>query len=249
MRVHVVTASNRALYLDEVEAMHRHRYEIFVDQRGWRALESPDRLDIDEFDNEHATYLIAIDEQGAVAGSARLIPSWRPNMLKNLFPEYCEREVPVGPGIWEWSRHATPGAKFPRAYNIKTQLYLNMAILEFGHSRGMEHVYGILEAKLMPWTAQLGWKSKLLGPPREYGEGHAIASISPIELAHLHRLRNEARMFDAVLIEAPGFSKQRGIVARRWLELASTLPESELADALYLAPAIHIERSRNHGAA
>src|SRR5690242_919851 len=101
MRVHVVHTNNRAIYLDEIEAMHRHRYEVFAEERGWRALESPDRLDIDEFDTEHATYLMALGEAGAVVGSARLIPSWRPNMMRTLFPEYCNGNVPIGPGIWE----------------------------------------------------------------------------------------------------------------------------------------------------
>lgn len=243
MRVHIVNASNRALYLDEIEAMHRHRYEMFVEERGWRALESPDRLDIDEFDNEYATYLIAIDDMGNVTGSARLIPSWRPNMLKNLFPEYCEKEVPVGPGVWEWSRHATPGRRYSKRFNIKTQLYLNIAVLEFGQSRGMEWVYGILEADLMPWTAQLGWQSRLLGPPQNYGEGFAVASISPVTSGHLHQLRAEANLADAVLIEAPGFSGARGRIARQWLELAARLPEAQLAAAAPHASSEYSQRS------
>jgi N-acyl-L-homoserine lactone synthetase len=235
MRVHVVNANNRSLYLDEIEAMHRHRYQVFVAERGWKALESDDRLDIDEFDNEYASYLIAIEDDGAVAGSARLIPSWRPNLLKTLFPEYCRGDVPVGPGIWEWSRHATPGRQFSTSFNIKTQLALNLAVLEFGCSRGMDQVYGVLEAELMPWTAQLGWDSKLLGPPLAYGEGMAVASISSIRLSHLKKLRAEAKLRDPVLIELPGFSGERGRIARRWLEIASRLPDAELAALAYAA--------------
>jgi N-acyl-L-homoserine lactone synthetase len=229
MRVHVVSAANRQLYLDEIEAMHRQRYQLFVEERGWRALESSDRLDIDEFDNENATYLIALDGVGVVAGSARLIPSWRPNMLKDLYPEYCTRDVPVGPGVWEWSRHATPGKHAPRSVALRTQLLLNLAVLEFGLSRGVERVYGVLETELMPWTAHLGWQSQVLGPPRAYGEGYAIASISPVTQQHLQSLRSEAEFDGAVLIEVPGFSGARGRLARRWLEAASCLPEAELS--------------------
>ncbi|MES1199915.1 MAG: acyl-homoserine-lactone synthase [Pseudomonadota bacterium] len=241
MRVHVVTAANRALYLDEIEAMHRHRYQIFVEERGWRALESADGLDIDEFDNEDATYLIALDHDGDVAGSARLTPSWRPNMLKTLYPEYCEGPVPSGPGIWEWSRHATPGKRHSLAHNVKAQLHLNLAILEFGLSRGMEQVYGVLEADLMPWTQRLGWKSQLLGPPRAYGEGYAVASISPIEAQHLYELRRQGDVGEAVIIEVPGLSPKRGRLARHWLDFISRMDEADLARALtptqMLAPA------------
>lgn len=234
MRVHVVHANNRWLYLDEIEAMHRHRYALFAEERGWRALESPDRLDVDEFDNEHATYLIAIDQDGAVAGSGRLIPSWQPNMLKNLFAEYCDGPVPVGPGIWEWSRHATPLRGASMRHILRTQHLLNIAVIEFGLLRGMTHVYGILEADLMPWTAKLGWKSKLLGPPRNYGEGYAVASISPIALAHLNQLRGEAGIDESVLIEIAGFCRDRGRLTRRALEVISRLDESGLKAALSL---------------
>jgi acyl-homoserine lactone synthase len=231
MQVHVVHANNRSLYYDEVEAMHRHRYQVFVEERGWRALESPDRLDIDEFDNEHATYLIALDSDGEVAGSGRFIPSWRPNMLRTLFPEYCSGQVPVGPGIWEWTRHATPGRRCSKDYNIKVQVMLNLAVLEFARSRGIESFIGILEVNLLPYTAELGWNSVPLGPPREYGEGVAVAIESAVDPAHLSKLRARARVSDAVLIEAPGFTAERGRVARQWLELASRLPERELAAA------------------
>lgn len=229
MRVHVVTHNNRELYLDEIEAMHRHRYQVFVNERGWQALESPDGLDIDEFDNEYATYLIAIEDDGSVAGSSRLIPSWRPNMLCNLYPEYCTAAPPVGPGIWEWSRHATPGRGYSTAFNVKTQYFLNLAILEFGCLRGMTQVYGVLETQLMPWTAHLGWDSKLLGPALDYGEGQAIASISSIRYSHLERLRAETRIRESVLIEIPGFTGERGRIARRWLETVSRLPDSALS--------------------
>lgn len=231
MRVHVVTKLNRDLYLDEIEAMHRHRYEVFAEERGWRALESPDRLDIDEFDSDDATYLIAIDDKSTVVGSGRLIPSWRPNMLNLLFPEYCEAGVPVGPGIWEWTRHATPGRRFSKDFNIEVQAVLNLAVLEFAQSRGIDSFIGILEVTLLPYTADLGWDSKPMGPPRPYGEGVAVAVQSAVKPGHLERLRQRAGAREAVLIELPGFSPKRGEVARRWLELAARLPESELAAA------------------
>lgn len=236
MRVHVVHAGNRNLYLDEIEAMHRHRYEVFVEERGWRALESPDRLDIDEFDTDDATYLIAIDDKGCVVGSGRLIPSWRPNMLRVLFPEYCDGPVPVGPGIWEWTRHATPGRRFSKDFNIEVQAVLNLAVLEFAQSRGVESFIGILECHLLPYTVDLGWQSKPMGPPRAYGEGVAVAVHSAVWPDHLATLRARARINEAVLIELPGFSPARGELARRWLELASRLPESQLASALPPAP-------------
>lgn len=231
MRVHVVHANNRALYRDEIEAMHRHRYEIFVEERGWKALESPDRLDIDEFDTSDATYLIAIDRHSAVMGSARLIPSWRPNLLKTLFPEYCAGEVPTGPGIWEWTRHTTPGRRHCKEFNIGVQLLMNLAILEFAQTRAITSYIGMLETKLLPYTVDLGWTSLPLGAPLAYREGVAVAIQSAVRRGHLQELRKAGGIYDAVLIEAPGFAGERGQLARHWLDLAARLPEAELAAA------------------
>jgi N-acyl-L-homoserine lactone synthetase len=231
MRVHLVHAGNRSLYLDEIEAMHRHRYEVFVEERGWRALESPDRLDIDEFDTGDASYLIAIDRHGAVMGSARLIPSWRPNMLKTLFPEYCAGKVPEGPGIWEWTRHTTPGRRHCKEFNIGVQLLMNLAILEFAQTRAVTSFIGILEAALLPYTMELGWNSLPLGAPRDYGEGVAVAIESAVRPGHLQELRTAASIGDGVLIEAPGFRGERGQLARHWLDLAAGLPEVDLPGA------------------
>lgn len=229
MRVHVVHANNRALYLDEIEAMHRHRYEVFVNERGWRALESPDHLDIDEFDAGDATYLIALSHAGAVVGSGRFIPSWRPNMLATLFPEYCKDAVPVAPDIWEWTRHATPGRAHGKDFNLRVQLVLNIAVLEFARLRGIGAFIGILETNLLPYTSELGWRSLPLGEPRHYGEGVAVAIKSAVKVGHLERLRAFAGVEGSVLIEAPGFDPARGRIARRWLEVAASLTDADLA--------------------
>ncbi len=233
MQIHVVNRSNRCLYLDEIEAMHRHRHEIFVEQKGWRALESPDRLDIDEFDNEHATYLIAIDARGRVGGSGRLVPSWRPHMLQNLFPEYCDWAVPVGPGIWEWTRHAGGGPGFTRKENLEIQYALSLGVLEFAASRDIEAYTGILETKMVPFAGELGWRCEPLGLARHYGEGAAIALYNPIWDGQLAHLRALAKRAAPVLIEVPAWSSpQHGQLARQTIELAHRIPMALLPRAI-----------------
>lgn len=243
MRVHVVHANNRALYRDEIEAMHRHRYQLFVLERGWRALESSDGLDIDEFDNADATYLVGIDNDGRVAGSGRFIPSWRPNLLSTLFPEYCLNGVPVGPGVWEWTRHATPGRSRSKEENLQFQILMNLAVLEFAQTRGITSFIGILETSLLPHTIDLGWKSLPIGAPRAYGEGTAVAIQSEVRRGHLQQLRARTGINDAILVEVPGFVGQRGRVVREWLELASRLSEPDLRSAADIFAACFRQRA------
>src|SRR6185312_2128481 len=55
-------------------AMFEDRKSVFVD-----------RFELDQFDDEHATYLIIADEHGDHLGSARLLLTTRPHILTGLF--------------------------------------------------------------------------------------------------------------------------------------------------------------------
>jgi acyl-homoserine lactone synthase len=231
MKVHVITAANRRQYLDEIEEMHRHRYRLFVDLMGWRALESPDRLDIDEFDNSNATYLIAINATGVVCGSARMMPTWRPHMLKNLFPEYVQGEVPVGPGIWEWTRHAPGDPAFSKEDNRAARAALHVGILEFAVSRGIDVLTGIVETRVLPKMLDMGWTCEPLGMPVEYGEGVAVAFRAHVDPANIERIRSRIERSDPVLVEMPRGLLAEGGLGRRAVELAMRLPPASLTDA------------------
>jgi acyl-homoserine lactone synthase len=231
MQVHIVTAANRHQYLDEIERMHRHRHRLFVEVMGWKALESPDRLDIDEFDNANATYLIALDN-GIVRGSARFTPTWRPNMLKNLFPEFVDGEPPCGPGIWEWTRQAPGDPDWPREFNQLIRTLLHISIHEFAVSRGIDRYTGIADTRIIPKMIDLGWRVDPIGLPRNYGEGTAYAFVSPVEAANIDRLRARIRRTDPILVEMPrGLSTSEGRLARRSVELAMQLPPGKLERA------------------
>lgn len=226
MHVHVVTSANRALYMDEIEAMHRHRHEIFARYYGWSALNSADGLDIDEFDTPHTVYFLTLDDGGVLRGCDRVIPSWRPHMLTHLFPEYAEESVPSGPSIWEWSRHAPGHPDWSEAINRQARLVSSIALLEFAASRGIEAYTGILEARALPMAARVGWRPRPLGAPVKYGEGESVACLCPADLSLLPRLRRLAGRQDAVLVELPAQTSARGPV-----ELALRLPYGLAAEA------------------
>lgn len=228
MRVHVVTTANRHQYLDEIEAMHRQRYRLFVDIMGWKALESPDRLDIDEFDNANAIYLICIDNDGIVRGSARFTPTWRPNMLKNLFPEYVDGEPPVGPAIWEWTRHSPGDPAWSKELNLEIRTVLHIAVHEFAASRLIEKYTGIVDTRIVPRMVDLGWRVDPIGLPVNYGEGTAFAFMAPVSAANCEALRRRLGRADSILVEMP-----RGLTteARKTVELVMRVPADSLERA------------------
>ena len=93
--VHIVDRSNRSAYSRYVEQMFRLRHEIYVGERAWSDLERADGREVDAFDTDDAVYLLGLDsDKGVVAGS-RLVPSLKPHLLSDVFPQLAPHGVPV----------------------------------------------------------------------------------------------------------------------------------------------------------
>jgi N-acyl-L-homoserine lactone synthetase len=84
-------------------SMFAERKRVFVDLLGWDVPVAQGRFEIDQYDNQDATYLIA-DDSGRHAGSLRLLPSAGPHILGDLFGALCDKGVPRGEHIFEITR-------------------------------------------------------------------------------------------------------------------------------------------------
>lgn len=85
-------------------ALAAYRYRVFVEELGW-PLPSRDGLERDEFDRVDTLYVVARDEHGRVCGCGRLLPTDKPYLLSEVFPELMGGlPLPASPTIWELSR-------------------------------------------------------------------------------------------------------------------------------------------------
>jgi acyl-homoserine lactone synthase len=98
--IHVITKDNKSLYEDKIQQYYSLRHEIFFKERGWKELERLDGLEIDSYDNEHAIYLLAID-QDRVVGGQRLYPTILPDMISEVFAHMAGRGIPQATDIFE----------------------------------------------------------------------------------------------------------------------------------------------------
>ncbi len=87
-------------------ALARYRYHVFVEQLGWDLPVEDERFERDQFDRSDTVYVIARDEAGSICGCARLLPTTRPYLLKELFPFLLAEhmQAPEEDGVWELSR-------------------------------------------------------------------------------------------------------------------------------------------------
>lgn len=213
--IHAVSGVNQHLYARQLDQMFRMRHAFYVEGHGWSGLSSIDGRETDEFDDEHAVYLISIDAAGDVAASVRLNPTTGPTLL-HKFADYSNEAVPRGELVWDISRWiAAP--RHRRANNLRWpsnhQRELIVGILEFCETRRLTHLVMLAELRLAERIAAYGWPLRYLGTPRAYegGKGMAVAAeieVGPHVLA-LTRERTEVR--ETVLVEVdPGKLAARG---------------------------------------
>ena len=83
-----------------------YRHQVFVEQLGW-ALHTENGMESDQFDRPDTVYVVAQDDQGHVSGCARLLPTTRPYLLGEVFPQLLNGLAPpCSPDVWELSRFA-----------------------------------------------------------------------------------------------------------------------------------------------
>jgi len=87
-------------------AVAAYRHKIFIERLGWQ-LPVKDGLERDQFDRPDTIYVVARNDTGSICGCARLLPTIRPYLLGEVFPQLMNGQaVPASREIWELSRFA-----------------------------------------------------------------------------------------------------------------------------------------------
>lgn len=169
-----------------LKAMFRARKQVFVDLLKWDVPVLSGEFEIDQFDDEAATYLIVAGPNGVHFASARLLQTTKPHILESLFPQLCAGPVPAGRGILEITRfcldRSLPALKRREARNL-----LVSGLVSFALDHGVRTYTGVAE---MGWLQQIlafGWDCRPLGVPQQIGATQlgALAITITAETPHL----------------------------------------------------------------
>jgi N-acyl-L-homoserine lactone synthetase len=145
--------------------MFEARKRVFVDLLRWDVPVLEGRYEVDQFDDEHAVYLIVADEQGRHAGSARLLKSTRPHILDTLFPDLCASAPPRGPDIVEITRFCLDRGQTARD-RLETRNILVSALVRYALDNGVTAYTGVAELGWLQQILAFGWRCRPLGLPR-----------------------------------------------------------------------------------
>ncbi|MDX1588010.1 MAG: acyl-homoserine-lactone synthase [Oleiphilaceae bacterium] len=93
------------------QRLERYRFRVFVQHLGWDMPHVPASVpggERDQFDQPDTLYVIALsDNDGEIIGCARLLPTLRPYLLREVFPMLLgDQPLPSRADLWELSRFA-----------------------------------------------------------------------------------------------------------------------------------------------
>lgn len=187
-----------------LQAMFEARKQVFVDLLKWDVPVLGGRYEIDQFDDEHAVYLIVADGEGQHLGSARLLPTARPHILDSIFPSLCAGEPPRSVDCFEITRFCL-GRNQNARQRLETRNRLVFSLARYALENGISTYTGVAE---LPWLQQIlafGWRCRPLGLPRLIG-GRTLGALRIDIDADTPALLAANGILDAVSDSAPALA-------------------------------------------
>lgn len=179
--LHVNQSAADAIPDGILRSMFAARKSVFVDLLKWDVPVIDGRYEVDQFDNEHATYLVLATRAGDHLGSARLLPSTRPHILGDLYPYLCADAVPASASIFEVTRFCLDRNLCARERRAVRDTLVT-ALVDHALASGITCYTAIAELGWFQQILAFGWRCRPLGIPRAVG-GATLAALS-IEIDH-----------------------------------------------------------------
>ncbi len=108
--LHVLRFGARPVPDKVMRSMFAARKAVFVDLLKWDVPVLDGQFEVDQFDNEHAQYVVLADADGRHLGSARLLPTERPHIRHVPAPRSPAKLPPLGQNSSSRSRPRHPVA-------------------------------------------------------------------------------------------------------------------------------------------
>lgn len=136
-----VVGTQNILPKNLLSRMADFRYRVFVDMLGWK-LPCEVGRELDQFDRDDTLYVMALRD-GEMTGMARLLPTQRPYLLAEVFPQLMgEEALPSDASVWELSRFsavdtALSGVGAQRQFSSPLAVALMQCVLLHAAQRGV----------------------------------------------------------------------------------------------------------------
>jgi acyl-homoserine lactone synthase len=187
--IHAVTSKNRHLYHAQLWEMFVERRKAFYDKCGWKDLMVFEGGEVDDFDDDKAVYLLALDEDERVEAGMRVRPTRDRCILADKYPHLIGAGAPVlkGPEAWESTRIFTSDrGRERRDESHRRSREVGTAGCEYIFDAGGRRSVAMIDLHLFPWVSDAcGGVMKIIGPPMEYDYGVMVGTSMEIDAAML----------------------------------------------------------------
>lgn len=166
-----IAGTSGGLSPDLMVGLGRFRHQVFVEMLGWQLDARSEGLELDQFDRPDTVYVIARNESGAVTGSARLLPTTRPYLLGDVFPQLLhDQPVPESPAVWELSRFAAVDFTAAKTsalpqYSSPVAVGLLRAAMRVAAERGAERLITVSPLGIERLLRRAGFHAHRAAPP------------------------------------------------------------------------------------
>lgn len=184
--MHVVKGRQEDLSAGLYTQVSNYRHKVFVEQLGWQ-LKTFNNTEQDQFDRADTIYVISRNKHGDITGCARLLPTTKPYLLGEVFPQLLNgMPIPNSPDIWELSRFAAVDFNVkplsgPGWFSSPVTLTLLHETIAFAAENGAKRIITVSPAGVERLLNHAGVQAHRAGPPTII-DGHTIFAYR-IEIA------------------------------------------------------------------
>jgi len=155
----------------------RYRHKVFVEQLDWE-LQTQDDAELDQFDRSDTVYVVAQDDEEQVFGCARLLPTTRPYLLREVFPQLLNGlQPPCSPDVWELSRFAAVDLNNQTStlgqFSSPVAIKLLQASIACAAAHGAKRLIAVSVVGVERLLRRAGFHAHRAGPPMVI-DGHPI---------------------------------------------------------------------------
>jgi acyl-homoserine lactone synthase len=199
IQIHVVNRDNRRFYDYLFDEYFRLRYEIYVKERGWKALERSDGRDIDQFDTDAATYLFAFEGRRLVGG-LRIVPTMQPTLMSDVFPQLALHGPIRRHDVAELTRIFVIKERRGEQTQPRVEHLILCAAMEYGVAQQFSQFTIVMEAWWIRRLQEQCWRITPLGLPVEIDGAATVGVTADVNSETVEGLRAKRGIEGKILV-------------------------------------------------
>lgn len=174
MNAKITIASQKSFDLDALAEMYRLRAKVFGERMGWEvAILSG--MEIDGYDALSPHYMVVHDEQEALCGCWRIMPTVGPYMLRDTFGQLLYGQpAPSSNDVWELSRFAIVAPEKAGFGFAGLALEAMREVVRFADRMGIASYVTVTTTAIERLLHRTGVQTSRFGPPMRIGVENAV---------------------------------------------------------------------------